>query len=231
MNINKHTKIFIKNIMLGVGNVHLSLLNRYHVLAAVKKAYITMEPRTLGRGKPQGAKIDVNLKERALRCLALEFVNYFKAPAPQSQADFDNWHRNICNKFIVCFDKVLAKSGYVQRMTYGKAQKIVNISFKYLYLFCNIEEGANGHFRFCHMAIDGIILDWYKNKVDPNCKCDNWSDLSEKEYFDIQDIIRNNFSSNENVFLSEFEIWSDLRYGKLPDDDGSDPQWDCSDCI
>ena len=103
MNINKYTKIFIKNIMLGVGDVHLSLFNRHHVLAVVKKAYITMEPRTLGRGKPQGAKIDAVLKERALCCLALEFVNYFKAPAPKSQTDFDNWHRNICNKFIVCF--------------------------------------------------------------------------------------------------------------------------------
>ena len=57
MNINHYTKIFIKNIMLGLGNVHLSLTNHDHVLHAVEKAYIAMTPRTLGRGKTKGAKI------------------------------------------------------------------------------------------------------------------------------------------------------------------------------
>ena len=51
MNINHYTKIFIKNVMLGLGNVRLSLTNHTHVLHAVERAYIAMTPRTLGKGK------------------------------------------------------------------------------------------------------------------------------------------------------------------------------------
>lgn len=38
MNINRHTKIFIKNIVIGSGDVRLSLTNFDHVLLVVEKA-------------------------------------------------------------------------------------------------------------------------------------------------------------------------------------------------
>ena len=57
MNINRYTKIFIKNIMLGLGNVHLSLLNKCQVYKIIEKAYIAMSPRNFEKMRDD-AEID-----------------------------------------------------------------------------------------------------------------------------------------------------------------------------
>ena len=46
--------------------------------------------------------------------------------------DYDNWHLNMCNS-IICFYN---KNGYT-KMTYGKAQKWINMSMKYIMLYTN----------------------------------------------------------------------------------------------
>ena len=216
MNINHYTKIFIKNIMLGLGNVHLSLTNHDHVLHAVEKAYIAMSPRTFDKLRDD-AEIDVVAKKAVLSKLAQKVVDYFKAPAPATQAKFDEWHKDTCDRFIDEFNnKVMRPSGY-EDIEYGKAQKIVNIAFKYLYLFCDIVPGNPGHFPFCHFAIDSITLAWYKNHIDSNCSVGNWSDMTYGEYIEIQKNIRAYISKNmpdKTPFEAEFEIWSYLYYEK-----------------
>ena len=170
-----------------------------------------MTPRTLGKGKLKGAKISRKNKSLVLSNLASVFVDYFKAPAPATQAEFDAWHKKVCEDFLVAFNSVLRTSNYAKRMKYGKAQKIVNIAFKYLYLFCNIVPGNPGHFTFCHFAIDGIILDWYRRNVDPACGVRNWSDMTYDEYIEIQDKIRKHIGKampEKTPFEAEFEIWS-----------------------
>ena len=218
MNINRYTKIFIKNIMLGLGNVHLSLTNHDHVFHAVEKAYIAMTPRTLGRGKAKGAKISAKNKIIVLSNLADAFVDYFKSPAPATQIEFDEWHEKTCNDFCNDFNAVLRTSNYAKRIKYGKAQKIVNIAFKYLYLFCDIEPGNPGHFTFCHFAIDNYTLKWYNGLPGyPKCSARNWSDMTYGEYIDIQKNIRAYISKHipdKTPFEAEFEIWSDLYYGE-----------------
>ena len=77
MNINHYTKIFIKNIMLDVGDVHLSLTDPDHVLLAVEKAYIAMQPRTFEKLRGD-AEIDVVAKKAVLRKLAEKFVSLVK---------------------------------------------------------------------------------------------------------------------------------------------------------
>ena len=106
-------------------------------------------------------------------------------------------------------------SNYAKRIKYGKAQKIVNIAFKYLYLFCDIVPGNPGHFTFCHFAIDSITLAWYKDKIDSNCAVGNWSDMTYGEYIDIQKNIRAYISKNmpdKTPFEAEFEIWSEYAF-------------------
>ena len=217
MNINRYTKIFINNIMLRLGNEHLSLTNRKHVLCAVKKAYGAMSPRTLGRGRRPGARIYAPTLTTVLSTLANDFVDYFSKPAPKTQADFDDWHKTVCDKFLTNYNALLSFSGYTRTAKYGKAQKIVNIAFKYLYLFCDIVPGKPGHFTFCHFAIDSITLVWYKKHIDPKCSVGNWSDMTYGEYIEIQKNIRAYISKNmpdKTPFEAEFEIWSDLYYGK-----------------
>lgn len=158
MNINHYTKIFIKNIMLGLGNVHLSLSDKGQISKVLEKAYITMSPRTFDKARDD-AKICTAAKKAVLSELAQKFVDYFKAPAPATQADFDKWHKETCEWFVKEFNtRVMRPSGY-KDIEYGKAQKIVNVTFKYLYLFCDVVPGNPGHFTFCHFTVDGITLD------------------------------------------------------------------------
>ena len=215
MNINHYTKIFIKNIMLGAGNVHLSLIDPDHVLLAVEKAYIAMAPRTFDKLR-EDAEIDVATKKSVLRELAEKFVDYFKSPAPATQADFDKWHKDTCDWFLYEFNKEVMKPSGYKDICYGKAQKIINVTFKHLYLFCNIVSGNPSHFAFCHFTIDSYTLDWYKSYVDAGCKIKNWSDMEYPEYIAIQKNIRTYLSSQSKYpnepFLAEFEIWSEYAF-------------------
>lgn len=217
MNINQYTKIFIKNIMLGLGNVHLSLLNKCQVYKILEKAYIAMSPRTFEKMRDD-AEIDSTKKKAVLYELAQKFVDYFKAPAPATQANFDKWHKDNCDWFVKEFNnQVMRHSGY-KDIEYGKAQKIVNVAFKYLYLFCDIVPGNPGHFTFCHFAIDNYTLKWYNGLPGyPKCSARNWSNMTYGEYIEIQKNIRAYISKNmpeKTPFEAEFEIWSDLYYGK-----------------
>ncbi len=62
-------------------------------------------------------------------------VEWFKARfdthAPwnlENQADFDNWHATTCN----AYREYMNKQGFTFDMTYGRAQKVRNMLFKYL---------------------------------------------------------------------------------------------------
>ena len=221
MNINHYTKIFIKNIMLGAGNVHLSLANHDHVLLAVEKAYIAMQPRTFEK-LISNAKINIAAKKAVLKDLANKFVDYFKAPAPTTQADFDKWHKDTCDWFLDEFNKkVMRPSGY-KDISYGKAQKIVNVTFKFLYLYCDIVPGTPGHFTFCHFIIDRYTLIWYKDvvckKLGTTPPKKPWRDMDYPEYIEIQYNTRKYLGMQEeysqNPFLAEFEIWSEYAFEK-----------------
>ena len=214
MNINHYTKIFIKNIMLGLGSVHLSLTNHDHVLHAIEKAYIAMSPRTLGRGKVKGAKISTKDRNHILSNLADKFVGYFSSLV-KSEKEFNEWHSQTCNEFMDSFNNLLKKSKYTRIMNYGKAQKIVNVAFKYLYMFLESAETYPQYFDFCHFTIDKHTLKWYNkyNVGAPYTK--SWSNMSEKEYFRIQNEIFTYIrktTSGTTPFLVEFEIWSEYAF-------------------
>ena len=216
MNINRYTKIFVKNIMLELGDTHLSLTNHKHVLHAVESAYLAMMPKTLSKGKLPGPGINPIVLTVVLSRLANDFVDYFSKPAPKSQADFDDWCKAAIDKFLTDYNELLTHSGYIKTARYGKAQKILNVTFKYLYLFGDIVSGNPGHFTFCHFAIDRKTLAWYKKNVAPQCSVRNWSDMTDVEYVEIQKNIRTYLAAQSKYpkepFLAEFEIWSECAF-------------------
>ena len=67
--------------------------------------------------------------------------------------NFDEWHYETCNLFI----NTLKKKNY--EATYGQAQKVINMAFKYLYClygadskeYCTV-------FDKCHMPLDSFTL-------------------------------------------------------------------------
>ena len=48
-------------------------------------------------------------------------------------------------------------------MTYGQAQKIINMAFKYLYC-CKHDSKMEERFKTCHMPLDSFSLEWFKRK-------------------------------------------------------------------
>ena len=219
MNINHYTEIFIKNVMFGAGNVHLSLTGSDHVLLAVEKAYIAMQPRTF-ENLISNAKINIVAKKAVLKDLTDKFVDYFKAPAPATQAEFDKWHKDTCDWFLNEFNtKVVRPSGY-KDICYGKVQKIINVTFKYLYLFTPMTEGYPTHFTFCHFVVDNDTLRWYKakvcKKVGAKSPAVSWSNMDYPEYIEIQGNIRTYLFAQSKYpkesFLAEFEIWSEYAF-------------------
>ena len=202
----------------------MSIADKADILFAVKKAYIDMSPRTFVKDKSWWKNSDnvksngnertkgmetawQQAKETVFQWLCDEFYTYFHCGCP----DFDDWHKKVCGEFLKLFSPVLDTYGYdgAASLKYGKAQKIVNMTFKYLFCFddaCNYA----GKFDECHMPIDSYILKWY-NDWHPNSKVTTvWSELDDMEYHDIQINIKNTLGSY-NPFLAEFYIWAEYN--------------------
>ena len=111
-----------------------------------------------------------------------KFIDYFfKDPVKlKSQKDFDDWHKEMCEEFLAVIEPK-----YQGGLKYGKAQKIVNMTFKNAYCLQHNEikeDQFEKYFEHCHMPLDSITLEWFKRtqtwlkdycKEDPsNGSCD-----------------------------------------------------------
>ena len=219
---------FAFGMMWGAHGVrNLSVLKQADVRVAVDKAYIDMTPRTIDnlglafldkikkRSQDYDKKTDLlDLKQKGIKTvkdwLADELVEVFK------NGVFDNnIHEKLCKDFISEFQAAIRMlnssinkfpQGKIidpNLITYGKAQKIVNMSFKYLYLFDDtFDESGNCKypqiFDKCHMAIDANILDWFKKNDAQNAAAysKTWSNMGYDEYQDAQSSIKTYCSKN-----------------------------------
>ena len=147
---------FGKNVsVFNNSSATMSIKNIDDIILAVKKAYIDMSPRTFEKNddwwkNPQNVKIDKKgklknertkdmendwqvAKNKEFEWLAGEFYTYFQ----NGCGAFKVWHKTICNDFLERFKPILNQYGYDadKSLKYGKAQKIVNMTFKYLFCF------------------------------------------------------------------------------------------------
>lgn len=213
---------------------HMSSTNENDVLLAVKKAYIDMTPRTI-EGLGDAHKIDGfdDKLDKILFELTKSFVDYFKTVPFKEETDFDDWHEKVCSKFEKDFNKLLEdetikdKNGNITKISYGKAQKIVNMTFKYIYCFDDKKD--HDYFKHCHMTLDSYTLNWFLNDVRnwfmknnnfkfAKNKIPLWSNLSkggfdEKfSYLWIQTQIRKYLKEqNKLPFFAEFIIWQEEK--------------------
>lgn len=213
MNWTKLTEVFAKNIILRVGNRQLSVIKKDDIIYAVNGAYLSMQPRTYKKIKNQNAPTKRLNRAGALENLAKRFEAYFRAPALKTQADFDDWHKKTCDDFLVDLNNALALAGY-QNVCYGKAQKIVNVTFKNLYLFD--DAGALlEYFKFCHFILDSDNMRWYNSALHKSVST-AWSNFDYPTYIDIQREIRKYLPTQTrypvNPFEAEFYVWSDYRF-------------------
>ena len=114
-------------------------------------------------------------REEAEDAIVKEFKAYFTNPAP-CEKKFKESDIRRCNAQINSFEDGSSLG------TYGKAQKIVNMTFKYLYCCTNIDNFEN-HFKYCHMPLDSFTLEWCKRniqEIDPN-KIGSWSKMKDEK--------------------------------------------------
>lgn len=98
---------------------------------------------------------------------------------------------------------------------FGKAQKIVNMTFKYLMLFDNAQDYEDV-FSKCHMPIDSYIIDYF-NTVDNLGIKKSWSNFEEDDYTPLQEQIKTYCEKEKTTargteligypLYDEFAIW------------------------
>ena len=123
--------------------------------------------------------------------------------SPLKIDDFDNWHKNLTHELISKWNAQVADFG-----TVGKAQKVINMAFKYLSCIPNDFDGILPN---CHMTLDSYTLEWYEIKVKPWAKSQKkpvgkkvsaWSKItSYEEYLTIQNNIRDYLATNANYSI------------------------------
>lgn len=109
--------------------------------------------------------------------------SYFEKEAPSDEDTFDNTHQTLCENVIKLFEKINYD------IEYGKAQKIVNMSFKYLYCF---DDAPEEYFKYCHLPLDSFTLEW---------------------------IYRNVLSDHKKYQKGKIAFWSKLQKGKTEQDE------------
>ena len=122
--------------------------------------------------------------------LVIIFENYDKKNYGNDDA-FDEWHNKTC-EYVMSVLKTLYKD-----IHYGKAQKIVNMTFKYLY--CLVDENKRSYFDYCHIPLDSVILDWI------------WSqnEIMKEPY---KEILKKKNGLPERLQHGYFDSWSNLEY-------------------
>ncbi len=165
--------------------------------AAIYQGYLDT-CRTFRSGKTLN-KDDERIKE-----LARLMKSYIDAPFGEK---FD--HNNYCNTLI--------GEGL---MTYGQAQKIVNMAFKYLYCLVDIYEHGNTieeKFDDCHIPLDGIMLTWiYRNiLVDIGGKKSKMGTWSKMSYSDTDDDVDEEGHYTYNFYVKIINTYCE-KEGKTP---------------
>lgn len=202
---------------------------------AINAAFKDFTSRTLRKIDPDvNVSVDEESRKEALKHLSAKFEEYFKAPE-KNKDDFNAWHEQCCKEFQTEYNKLL--EGKYHKIKYGKAQKIVNMTFKYLFCYVDADRYI-GHFQYCHMPLDSFTLTWYRREAkkymkqngelwyqDNKNRVDNltWSDMEEEEYIKIQEDISKilvNYKIKignqeiplpENSLEAEFFVWWNER--------------------
>ncbi len=152
------------------------------------------------------------LKEKALNRISKGIQNYLEGDAADNSDVFDEVHSGLCKEWIDVF-KDKPEMGM-----YGKAQKIVNMAFKYMYCYYynNRKEMGNWKdwFKYCHMPLDSYTLAFlprdYSGETVINSET-KWSTLDFQEYVKLCEnaraYVKELFDENVSVLEAEFILW------------------------
>ncbi len=185
---------------------------RYVVM---KKAYKDMMIRTIKKENANAA-IDIKKRDEVLKWLSHEFLKFFKDEGNIYDENFSKWHEKICEEFLNKFNGDVLKDNY-KPIQFGKAQKIVNMTFKYLRCFDDADD-YSAFFVHCQMPMDSFMIEeWYnKNNVGNGEKIScAWSNFRKDCYYDIQSQIKVYCEKSHQTPLEvDFIEWKKIKEKK-----------------
>lgn len=123
-----------------------------------------------------------------------------------SQETYDDFHADLCNQITEYTNEV------AENLTYGQAQKWVNMTMKYLCVLSNGNftgnyEWLGKFYPYLHVPIDSIILTKAQDNKYLSCKSYScWSKLDYKDYEEIQKNLRKSLTAMSPMDW-EFEVW------------------------
>lgn len=213
VNINEKKQAFMdevsgtrKNVLDAAGKWHLG--NDEVYTAAVHLGYLDMCRTCHGIG----TKVSDAQRKESFEKLGGKIKGLLNNSSIDSQEAFDAKHKDLCHYYM----KLLSDYQYV--IKYGQAQKVVNMAFKYL--FCCEDASSKPAFKYCHMPLDGLIMNWCKKefKISVNSDKDAWSKLTEEKYTDITKAIFCKLKSgdveysigDENTILPKIPLVAEL---------------------
>lgn len=126
--------------------------------SAITKAHADMARRAKGH-------------KDAIRDESVEWLaRYLETSSPfqiTDQGAFDEWHTTTCNAYCERMNTFIRENGFSFAITYGRAQKVLNMTFKYLYCTGSYRAPVESIAPYLHMTLDGYTLKWYKQVVLP----------------------------------------------------------------
>ncbi len=146
--------------------------------SSITKAHADMSRRATGH-KPE-------IQERSIQWLAHRIKN-LSPFAYTKQEDFDEWHKNTCNEYCVALNTFAVSRGFSFILTYGRAQKVLNMTFKYLYCTSAYKAYVEKIIPFLHMTLDGYTLRWYKEVVVKDFNDNRAHDFTKLKVGDVSD--------------------------------------------
>lgn len=210
------------------------------ILKCIERAYRDLN-RTIKYSFSQSVldkKSDQTLSQDA-RDKYIEAKNHFKNDLTKKiqeavnsipAAKFDDWHQTICGLIVTCNPKVEGSNVTVlkKNLTYGQAQKWVNMTLKYMWLMGLITEDVE---KQLYIPIDKYILealckekyefklfsikrdgDTYKVSNKPSKKDSNewypWSEFPDKDfYYGFNKELNSLIGNNKLPIVWENDVW------------------------
>ncbi len=158
--------------------------------------------------------------------------------APNSDYDYDGWHKSVCEKIVSEAGGISVKvdngedshrmSDILQHQilgskintvfTYGQAQKLVNMMMKYLYIYymCEGWKDLRGLCKKLYVPIDRYVLtaSINKDRFTPSGKMPTpWSQINEYgDYLACQKAITEAVHSPESKYYSKYSAYTAFEW-------------------
>ena len=169
-------------------------------------------------------KAAVISKENALKTLD-EYISDFTSKS----VNYDEWHNKLCLEIKSCYSKEI-NDGLLDRFTYGNAQKLVNMTMKYLYLLSETEiefddeeirtllNKVNAFSSSLHIPVDSYIIDaiWRNTDIKLPLRENATAKRQNKNYKCPSDYVAGWSTWDEDTYKTvKNELFKYLKHNKI----------------